>query len=71
VEVMRVPMTEWNLLDDLLDRFVDYQPSEVKEFNQALEQFKENVPTIVEGLRELMDAKRKRIEISAISATLF
>ncbi len=55
VQVMRVPMTEWNLLDDLLDKFVEYQPSEVKEFNQALEQFKENVPTIVEGLRELME----------------
>ncbi len=53
-EVMRVPMNEWNLLDDLLDRFIDYQPSEVKEFNKALTQFKENVPTIVEGLRELM-----------------
>lgn len=55
VQVMRVPMHEWNLLDDLLDKFVDYQPSEVKEFNKALEQFKENVPTIVEGLRELME----------------
>ncbi len=54
-EVMRVSMREWNLLDDLLDKFIDYQPSEVKEFNKALEQFKENVPTIVSGLRELME----------------
>ena len=54
-EVMRVPMNEWNLLDDLLDKFVDYQPSEVQEFNKALVEFKENVPTIVEGLRELME----------------
>jgi len=28
-EVMRVSMREWNLLDDLLDKFVDYQPAEV------------------------------------------
>ncbi len=54
-EVMRVSMTEWNQLDDLLDKFINYEPSEVKEFNKALEQFKENVPTIVEGLRELME----------------
>jgi hypothetical protein len=54
-EVMRVSMREWNLLDDLLDRFVDYEPGEVREFNKALEQFKENVPTIVEGLRMLME----------------
>jgi hypothetical protein len=46
-EVMRVSMREWNLLDDLLDRFVDYELGEVREFNKALEQFKENVPTIV------------------------
>jgi hypothetical protein len=54
-EVMRVSMREWNLLDDLLDRFVDYEPGEVREFNKTLEQFKENVPTIVEGLRMLME----------------
>ena len=52
---MRVPMTEWNLLDDLLDKFVEYQPSEVKEFNKALIEFKANVPDIVSGLRELME----------------
>ena len=54
-EVMRVAMREWNLLDDLLDKFINYEPSEVKEFNKALEQFKENVPTIVKGLRMLME----------------
>ncbi len=54
-EVMRVPMNEWNLLDDLLDRFIGYEPSEVKEFNKALEHFKEDVPSIVKGLRELME----------------
>ncbi|MEJ7862633.1 MAG: N-6 DNA methylase [Pyrinomonadaceae bacterium] len=53
-EVMRVSMREWEELNRLLDRFINYEPSEVKEFNKALEQFKENVPTIVEGLRELM-----------------
>jgi predicted helicase len=54
-EVMRVSMREWNLLDDLLERFINYEPAEIKEFNKALEQFKENVPTIVEGLRGLME----------------
>jgi predicted helicase len=59
-QVMRVPMNEWNLLDDLLDRFVDYQPSEVKEFSKALAQFKENVPAIVKGLRELMELEAEK-----------
>ncbi len=59
-EVMRVSMTEWNLLDDLLDKFINYEPSEVKEFNKALEQFKENVPTIVKGLRELMEVEAEK-----------
>ncbi|MCA1624625.1 MAG: N-6 DNA methylase [Acidobacteria bacterium] len=59
-QVMRVPMNEWNLLDDLLDRFVDYQPSEVKEFSKALAQFKENVPDIVKGLRELMELEAEK-----------
>jgi len=61
-EVMRVPMREWNLLDDLLDKFVDYQPSEVKEFSKALEQFKENVPDIVKGLRELIEVEAETNE---------
>lgn len=55
VQVMRVPMYEWNLLDDLLDRFVNYEPSEIKEFGKALEQFKSHVPDIVKDLREVME----------------
>jgi predicted helicase len=63
VQVMRISMTEWNQLDDLLDRFVDYQPSEVKEFNKALVEFKANVPDIVKGLRELMEREAETNEI--------
>lgn len=59
-EVMRVPMTEWNLLDDLLDRFIGYEPAEVKEFNKALVEFKANVPDIVRGLRELMENEAEK-----------
>ncbi len=60
VEVMRVNMREWNLLDDLLDKFINYEPSEVKEFNKALEHFKEDVPSIVEGLRHLMEDEAEK-----------
>lgn len=59
-EVMRVSMREWNLLDDLLDKFINYEPTEVKEFNKALEQFKANVPDIVSGLRELMELEAEK-----------
>lgn len=62
VQVMRVSMNEWNLLDDLLDRFINYEPSEVKEFNKALEHFKQDVPDIVAGLRELMEREAETNE---------
>lgn len=55
VQVMRVSMREWNLLDDLLDKFIGYEPSEIRNFNKALDEFKANVPPIVEGLRHLME----------------
>ena len=61
-EVMRVSMLEWNLLDDLLDKFIGYEPSQVKEFNKALEHFKEDVPSIVEGLRHLMADEAEKNE---------
>lgn len=53
--VMRVPMNDWERLDALIDKFFDYEPAEVREFNKALIEFKENVPDIVEGLRMLME----------------
>ncbi len=71
VQVMRVSMTEWNQLDDLLDRFVDYQPSEVKEFNKALVEFKANVPDIVKGLRELMEREAETNEVFREKRDLF
>ncbi len=56
-EVMRVSMHEWAELDRLLDRFINYEPAEVKEFNKALVEFKANVPDIVDGLRKLMEVE--------------
>lgn len=61
-QVLRVPMNEWNLLDDLLDRFINYEPAEVKEFNKALVEFKANVPDIVKGLRELIEVEAEKNE---------
>jgi len=61
-EAMRVSMNDWERLDALIDEFINYEPSEVKEFNKALIKFKENVPSIVAGLRELMEREAETNE---------
>jgi predicted helicase len=53
-EVMRVPMKEAERLERILHTFVNFEPPQVREFNQALRKFTEDVPTIVESLRHLI-----------------
>ncbi|HEY0544115.1 MAG TPA: type ISP restriction/modification enzyme [Pyrinomonadaceae bacterium] len=56
-EVMRVPMKDAELLERILHAFVNFEPPQVREFNKALEKFKEDVPTIVESLRRLIQTE--------------
>ena len=46
-------------LERLLISFFEFEPLQIKEFNKALEKFKENVPDIVESLRNLMSEKAR------------
>ena len=46
-------------LDIILKKFIDYEPPQIKEFNQALEKFKEDVPSIVQSFRELINEAGK------------
>lgn len=58
-------MKDPDALDSVLNAFVNFEPPQVQEFNQALLKFTEDVPTIVESLRHLIkqeaDTNRKFI----------
>jgi len=54
-EVMRVPVREADKLDRLLKQFINYERPEVKDFRKAIEKFKEDLPTIVQALREMIE----------------
>jgi predicted helicase len=53
-QVMRVSMQDAELLERILHAFVNFEPPQVQEFNKALVKFTEDVPTIVESLRRLI-----------------
>ena len=57
MQVIRVSMKEAELLEGILQRFVNFEPPQVQEFNKALVEFTEDVPTIVESLRHLIETE--------------
>lgn len=58
-EVQRVDMQDATRLESILKAFIEFKPKYLVEFEQALEKFKEDIPTIVETLRKLMDDQVK------------
>ena len=58
-EVQRVAMAEADKLDALLTHFIHYERPEVKDFRQAIEQFKADLPTVLKALRNTLDAQDK------------
>ena len=52
--VARVDMNDRNKLDEILNQFISFEHPQVKEFTAALLKFKEDLPNILEALRELM-----------------
>ncbi|HLL13991.1 MAG TPA: type ISP restriction/modification enzyme [Pyrinomonadaceae bacterium] len=56
-QVMRVSMKDAELLERILHAFVNFEPAQVQEFNKALVKFTEDVPTIVESLRRLIQTE--------------
>ena len=45
-------------LDKLLREFVSYQPEDVRQFEQAIHKFREDIPAVIETLRQRIDAFR-------------
>lgn len=58
-EVQRVSMKEAAQLESILKAFIEYKPKYLANFEEALEKFKEDIPTIVDTLRELMEEQAK------------
>ncbi len=55
----RVDMRIREKLDEILNAFVSYEHPEIYEFHKALEQFKGDLPHILDALRELIEKEGK------------
>ena len=51
-EVLRTDMANAATLDQLIRRFLDYELPEIQEFREARQQFKDDLPAVLESLRE-------------------
>ncbi len=56
-ESMRVPIKDAEALDEIITCFINYLPPEVKDFREAIKTFKEDLPTILNALRDLIDSQ--------------
>jgi len=59
-ETMRVPMKDVEALDRIITAFINYVRPEVKDFREAIEHFKEDLPTILNTLRDMIDGQQER-----------
>ncbi len=53
-KVLDVPLEDDKKLDEILTRFIEFEPLQIQKFNDALGKFKQDIPDIVKNLRELM-----------------
>ena len=47
---------------ELLDRFISYRPKEIAEFEKAIQEFKNHIPSIADSLRQFMDEQKDKEE---------
>ncbi|MDZ4878755.1 MAG: hypothetical protein CLLPBCKN_008192 [Chroococcidiopsis cubana SAG 39.79] len=59
-EVMRVSMQDGDALEQILNRFLNYVPPEVRDFRAAIETFKQDLPTILNTLRNMLEQQSAR-----------
>lgn len=58
-EVMRCPVDEVTQLEKLLTLFFGYERAEVSQFRKAVEQFKTDLPAVLQSLREMIEQAHK------------
>lgn len=56
-ETLRVSMRDTDALDEIITHFINYIRPEVKDFREAIEVFKTDLPTILIALRNLIDTQ--------------
>lgn len=54
-EAQRADMSDAEALDRLVSNFLKYEPTEIADFRKAIEQFKRDLPGVLEALREMID----------------
>lgn len=59
VEVSRVEMADADKLEKILNQFINYKPEYIEKFDEALNKFKEDIPTIVDTLRNTISEEFK------------
>lgn len=59
VEVSRIEMADADKLEKILSQFINYKPEYIEKFDEALQKFKEDIPTIVDTLRDTISAEFK------------
>lgn len=60
-EVMRCPVDDVSQLSRLLKLFFSYERPEIEAFRKAVEQFKTDLPAVLEALRSMIDNSHKQI----------
>jgi len=56
---LKTSLNDERELDKLLTQFVSYESKEIKEFNTAIEQFKQDLPHILTALRDMISLQEK------------
>jgi predicted helicase len=57
--LLSAPFRETEKLDELLTAYVSFEHPEVREFKEAVERFKQDIPSIVKTLREMIHQQGK------------
>ena len=57
---MQIDMSDDRELEQIIRRFLEFEPAEIAEFNAAIAQFKTDLPEILIALRALFDAAYKQ-----------
>lgn len=59
VEISRIEMADADKLEKILNQFINYKPEYIEKFDEALHKFKEDIPTIVDTLRNTISEEFK------------
>jgi predicted helicase len=58
-EVLRCDVTDTKALEKLLKLFFSFERAEIADFRRAVEQFKTDLPAVLQALREMIDKEEK------------